>query len=650
MLHVAGCADDANRRIEPHTQLDAGDEVGVDVGVDVHVDADADAPAPIFVGARAGDLHPRFDPAASDFYRMPWPSDARRLPDGGVDLSDLPHATSNFAKAYISAVRAVRGFSTMPVIYIPFTQADGLSDDVLPSPAQTLRADATVQLVELSEDACGARTPLEVIFDAQGAKYVDAQTLKIAPVPGWVLRPDTPYALIVTTQFGGPAHRTARSQAFADALSGRADDSALNRSFDPLRRCLPDTPLDAEDIAIATVFHTQDPVAETRAMRDVVWSPSTPVGELTGWQRDEGRSNARRTVYTAHAPFPIFQRGEPPYRTEGGLEFDAAGTPIIQRWESVPFLVTVPPQHAGPLKLLIWSSGTGAVLGNNLNRRHWLEALDNGFAIAEFVPQFHEFRGDGNFDTIMDSFNFLNPVAGRTGFRQQAAETSYFIRLLREKVAHHPDLPAIDTERVFYGGHSQGSLVGSLVAGSEPRIDTYLFSGVAAYLTETILARKDPFDIADLLQSLLQDPTPLDRFHPFIHMAQLGADVVDTQNYAPRWAGWPEHPGGSHIFIINGQHDDTTSVLGMNALLTAGDIHPVGRPGWNIDPYGLREVEVYPTPVQGNRRAFNGEPLTVGAYLHADTGHFTLFDILEASEAAVNFWVSSARGRAVIDY
>jgi len=639
LLNLTGCADDTrNNRADDDTRMDAGDG------------ADSDTHEPIFVGALEGDFHPRFDPTAGDFYRMPWPSDARLHPDGGVDLSDLPHASSNFAKLYITAVRAVHGFSTMPAIYIPFTQAEGLGADALPSPKQTLEADATIQLIDLSEEACGKRTPLEVVFDAQGGKFVDAQTLKISPVPGWVLRPATPYALIVTTQFGAPAHTTARTQAFADALNGEADDAALNRSFDPLRRCLPDTPLDAEEIAIATVFHTQDPAAETRAMREVVWSPSTPVSELTNWYLDEGTSNAQRAVYIAHAPFPIFQKGVPPYRSEGGMEFDASGLPIIQRWESVPFLVTVPPDHPGPLKLLIWSGGTGAVLGNHLNRRHWLEALANGFAIAEFVPQFHKFRGDGNFDSTMDSFNFLNPVAGRTGFRQQAAETSYFIRLLSEKVAHHPDLPPIDTERIFYGGHSQGSLVGSMVAGSEPRIDTYLFSGVAAYLTETILTRKDPFDIADLLQSLLQDPTPLDRFHPFIQMAQLGADVVDGQNYAPHWAGWPEHPGGSNIFIINGQHDDTTSVLGMNALLTAGDIHPVGHPGWNIDPYGLRDVETYPTPVHGNRNAFNGEPLTVGAYLHADTGHFTFFDIPEANQAGVNFWISSADGKAVIEY
>lgn len=602
------------------------------------------------VSAVEGDLVPRFEPSESDFYRMPWPSDARLHADGSVDLSDLPHADNQFVAKYIDAVRAVHGFSNLPVVYIPFTQADDLDADALPSPQETLTADADVQLIDVSEDGCGARTPLEVIFDAEGGRFIDAKTLKVAPLPGWVLRPDTPYALIVRTHFGAPNQSTARTQAFADVLNDEGNASALNDTLKPLRRCLGDTGLSAEDIAVATVFHTQDPVAETRAMREVVWRDDTPLKEITDWSVDDGVSTADRIVYIGHAPFPIFQTGEPPYSTQGGLEFDATGMPVIQRWESVPFLLAVPTEHSGALNLLLWESGTGAVLGDSLNQRHWERAMANGFAIATFVPQFHKFRGDRQFDPSLNSFNFLNPVAGRTGFRQQAAESSYFIRLLEEKIIKQPDLPTINTERIFYGGHSQGSLVGSLIAGTEPRIDTYVFSGVSAYLTETILSRKDPLDFADVLGQIIRDSAPLDRFHPIVQMAQLGADAVDTQNYAPHWAGWPGHPGGSNVLIINGQHDYTTSVLGMNALMTAGGIEPVGRPGWDIDPYGLRNIESDPTPVQDNQTAFNGDPVTTGAYLHPGTGHFTLFDRLDPNVAAVNFWTSSAEGKAVIDF
>src|SRR5690554_1088676 len=332
LLNLTGCADDTrNNRADDDTRMDAGDG------------ADSDTHELIFVGALEGDFHPRFDPAASDFYRMPWPSDARLHPDGGVDLSDLPHASSNFAKLYITAVRAVHGFSTMPAIYIPFTQAEGLGADALPSPKHTLEADATIQLIDLSEEACGKRTPLEVVFDAQGGKFVDAQTLKISPVPGWVLRPATPYALIVTTQFGAPAHTTARTQAFADALNGEADDAALNRSFDPLRRCLPDTPLDAEEIAIATVFHTQDPAAETRAMREVVWSPSTrsassPTGILTKAPATRSEPSTSPT-----RPFPSSRKACRPIAARAAWNSTPAGYPSSNAGRASPSWSPFPP-------------------------------------------------------------------------------------------------------------------------------------------------------------------------------------------------------------------------------------------------------------------------------------------------------------------
>lgn len=600
--------------------------------------------------AAQGDMVPRFDWQAKDFYRMPWPSDARLSADGRVDLSDLPFANDFFVATYIDALKAVRGYSTMPVIYIPLVEDAGLSAAALPRPAQTLKPESGVQLIELSEDGCGTRTPLEVVYDADGEKYTAARTLKAAPMPGWVLRPATPYALIVTRSFGGAGLTMARPQAFSEHFNGSGANPRLNDSFAPLRRCLAHMAFDAEDIALATVFHTQDPVLETRLMRQVVWDTSTQVQPPTQWQRVDGASNATQTVYLGRAPFPIFQKGVAPYLEEGGLEFDADGIPLIQRWESVPFMVSVPTTPRGPLNLLIWEDGTGAELGGTLNDRHWVGALNEGFAIATFVPQFHKHRGERDFDPVMDSFNYLNPVSGRTVFRQQAVETSYFIRLLEEQIVKKAELPQINTERIFYGGHSQGSLVGSLVAGIEPRIDTYMFSGVAAYLTETVLSRKDPFDIAELLKGLLGTKRDIDRFHPMVQMAQTGADAVDTQNYAPFWRGWAEHPGGSNIFIINGQHDDTTSVLGMNALLCAGDVPPAGTPGWNVDPTGLRTVENAALPVRHNQTSYDGSPRTVGAYLHPDTGHFTLYRRQEASRAAVNFWATSANGAAVIEY
>lgn len=604
------------------------------------------------VDGAEGDLMPRYAPGGDGFFRMPWPSDSRVSAQGSVDISDIPSSNNAFVKKYVNMLSEIHGFSTMPVGYFTL-EGDAVPDpDTLPTPTETLDSDASVQLIDMSEDGCGERIPLEVVFDEEGDEFIDPHTVKAAPIPGWPLQPARPYAFVVTTSFGGPGLTTGRPQAFADYLNGDGEDAALNESFAPLRKCLPQAGVSAVDVAVATVFTTQDPVAETRKLREAVWNEDTPLKNITDWSKLEDRSTSTYTVYTGTAQFPIFQVGEPPYSRaeEGGLEFDAQGRPVIQRWESVPIAVSVPTTSSDSLKLLVWEDGTGATLQSHIGDRHIAGALAEGFAVATFVPQFHHNRGETDFDPELDTFNYTNPRSGRTVFRQQVAETSYFIRLLEGKLATLSGLPDIDTSRVFYGGHSQGALVGAMVGGVEPRIDTYVLSGVGSYLSETIVFRKEPFDIAALVKSILNVSRPIDRFHPIVQMAQLGADAVDPHNYAIYWKGWPAHEGGSNFFLIDGKNDTTTSTLSMNMLMTVGDVPPVGTAGWDVDPYGLRNVQSYDPPVEANREATNGDSLTYGAYLSPNNGHFTLYDQRTAATAAVNFWSSSADGSAVIDY
>jgi hypothetical protein len=596
------------------------------------------------VDAADGELQPRFEPGDDGFYRMPWPSDARVTAEGTVDISDIAKPGNGLVSRFIDTLATIEGFSTMPVAYIPF--GDGGAPQDLPEPADTLQESSSVQLLNLGEH-CGERVPVEAVWDEEGDDFIAANTLKVAPVAGAALRPAAPYAVIVTTDFG--AQGTARPAAFAEHLRGDGSDEALSDSYEPLRACLSKLRLSADAIAVASVFTTQDPTAEARRMRGVVWSESTPLEPIADWEKWEDESRDDYTTYRGVFEAPIFQRGEPPYQTEGDLEIDQDGSPVIQRWEEVPFAVTVPAGASGPLKLLVWVGGTGAVLDSHIGRRHTNGLLDEGFAVASFVPQFHEGRGEGQFDTAMDTFNYLNPPAGRTVFRQQVAETSYFIRLLEHNRDSLDGLPEIDTERVYYGGHSQGALVGAMVAGVEPRIDTYLLNGVGSYLSETVVFRKDPFDIEALVRRTIGVDRKIDRFHPAVQMAQLGADVVDPHNYARHWTGWPDHPDGSHIFVINGQDDDTTSTTSMNALMHVGGLPVVGTAGWDVDPRGVFDHRTDEAPVSHNSIATSCEPRTFGAFLSADDGHFTLYYNSTAESAALEFWASSSEGKAIID-
>lgn len=602
------------------------------------------------VEAQDGDLMPRYSPGDEEFYRMPWPSDARVSADGTVDVSDIPNANHNFVKRYVEMLSTIRGFSTMPVAYATFESGAAPGEEAIPVPSATTHEESPVQLVAMSEEACGERVPIDAVWDADGDEYVAPNTLKVAPVPGYPLRPATPYALIITTDFGGNGLSTGRPEAFANHLNGEGSNDALSASFDPLRACLPNTNLSSTDIAVATVFTTQAPVEETRKLRDVVWSDATELSDIRNWGKWATQSTEAYEVYSGTLKMPIFQKGDPPYPRDGDLVFDDSGRPVIQRWESVPFSVTVPTQASDSLKLLVWEDGTGAQLSSHIGDDHIVGALEQGFAVATFVPQFHKNRGETDYDPELDTFNYINPKSGRTVFRQQVAETSYFVRMLEERITSLIGLPSIDTARVFYGGHSQGALVGAMVAGVEPRIDTYLLNGVGSYLSETIIFRKEPFDIAQLVRNLLDVSRPIDRFHPIVAMAQLGADVVDPHNYARYWRGWSEDPGGASVFMINGKDDSTTSTLSMNALMTAAGIPVVGPKGWPVDPWNVGDIEQVDAPVEGNRESLGGQPLTMGSYLSASTGHFTIYYDDALRDAAVNFWATSAEGSAVIDF
>ena len=612
----------------------------------VHVD-----PASITkVEASSGDLAPRFEPGGEGFYRMPWPSDGRLTDQGTVDISDIPHSEMEFMQRYEAAIDDIEGFSMMPVAYIPFSSDKAPSEDAVPTPKQSLEQDAPIQLIDLSEEHCGQRVPVESSYDEEGDRFIDPHVLKVAPVPGFALHHERTYAFVVTTDFGQPdGLSTARTQAFADHLNLEGPEGRLTDSFHALRNCLPEAGLDPAKIAMASVFTTHNPVRETRLMRQVVWCEETKAPEILEWKHWSDHSTDHYKVFKGTMSMPAFQKGDPPYSTkDGGLEFDEHGLPIIQKWEKVPFAVTVPAAASGPLPLLIWEDGTGARLTSHLGDDHITGAASKGFAVASFVAPFHEGREFPG-DPTRDTFNYLNPESGRTVFRQQIAETSYFMRMLVETLSEQPGAPRIDTAHIVYGGHSQGALVGAMTAGVEPNFDAFVLNGVGGYLSNTVIFRKDPFDIAGLVQSMLQIDRPIDRFHPVVQMAQLGADAVDPQNYARSWYGWERNPDGANVFMINGKKDDTTSTTSMNALLAIADVPSVGDPGWDVDPWGLREELQTEAPVKKNRQSDSETYLTMGAYLTADQGHFTIYNQTRARRAAVGFWDTALRGVPAID-
>ena len=627
----------------------AGDDGGLSADADVIADGSGsgsgEADASGGSGGETGFAVAVFEPDGSGFYRMPWPSDARLRADGTVELDDFPRAKVGVLSTYRRAIEgAVHGFSTMPVLYFPLS--GGLGDATLPTPKETTGPGSTLQVFRLDADGCGPVVPMESQVSSRDDLFLPIHTVQAAPVPGFALEGSATYGAWLRRDWG-TAGRLDVPPAFEAAMEG---SGAAAPSLARLGPCLAELGLTAADLAVATVFTTADPVSETRALYDaVVDAAQTADPEVTEFARSEANSRPAYDVWLGSYQTPIFMEGQTPYTAAGGaIRFGADGRPVVQRYESVPFSVMFPTGQPGPFPVLVWIDGTGASQTSHLRSAPAQRALERGFAVANFQPQFHSGRSGPTADEVFSTFNYTNPVAGRNVFRQQVADTSYFVRLLEQASTRLPGIPALRLDRLVYGGQSQGSDVGALVAGIDPRFVAYGLNGVGAYLSMTIVERTDPVDIAELIRGLVGTQVELDRFHPIVQIAQLGADVVDPHNYARWWRGWREHRAGTSVYMTNGYLDHTTPWVSMNALLISGDGIPISPAGWDFDPSRVWTTLEGPLPMQGERPGLDGTPQTIAMYMDGGTGHFTIYDKPVVMTSMAEFWLSALSGTPVV--
>ena len=627
------------------TDQDTGTDQDADTG-DLPDTADPDATDVDAVDLE-GPWSPRFDPAAEDFYGLPWPLDTRLQDDGRVDLSNFPNSRAGTIRAYAKVVEEnVFGFSPMPVTYVQFDQPPR-TDAIVPDPVASMDPTSPVQLVRIDGTDCTEHTPILVDFDIEGdsgrSQYAMPNTLRATPVEGFPLEPGETYAFIVTTAFGAEADReTVTPAAFAEVLAGTHADAALNDTYAPLVACLPSLGLDTEAVAMASVFTIGDPTRELALIYDYTrHSSDLEEAVLDDIVVDESLSGRAfvDVAYTGHYQTPIFQEGETPYINTGGAFAMSGDTPLVQRWETVPFLLLVP-EGEGPFPVLIWEDGTGWGEWGHTFDEHIQEMLRNGVAVASFMPQFHGTRAVPRSNEESSTYNLTNPDAGRTVLRQESLDIAYFLRLLEGPLSVQPEF-ALDTDRLVYGGHSQGTQPGSMVAAFSDDFMGYVFSGQSAYFAITVLERKDLLDYESLFATMIGVTSDLDLFHPTLQLLQMGADTVDPYVYATQWTGSELNPDGNHVFVVNGHDDTTTHPIGMAHLTISADLAPIAGYDWDVDTYDLWETEPAALPIAGNRTADTGRSLTHATLLNPDTGHFTLHRRTYAREMVVDFWLDA---------
>jgi pimeloyl-ACP methyl ester carboxylesterase len=612
-------------------------------------DSDADA---------TGDYRPEqvsatefvYAPNATEHFGSVWPSDERTGPENHVDFSGFPERNNiGLIDSYATTIEeSISGFSIMPVIYVPLTGEP--DESTFPSIEASTAEDSPVRLRRVLPD-CGPPVPIETRFQEEGDTYMPDETLLSAPVIGHPLTPGDTYALIYDGDWKGrdglPMYAP---EAFYERLLSAAPSSPdlSDRGLAALRACESEA-IENRTLRMATTFTIQNPAKTTREMRDVaVADAETTAPSIRDFRVLNGASGENWTTYRGLYDTPIFMRGESPYDTGGGVEFDSEGTPLIQRVEEVPFTLAVPSDVTGPVPVVLWEDGTGATIRSHLNDDWFFNAIDAGFAVATFAPQFHDARATEDSEEVFSTFNYLNPEAGRTVFRQQAVDTSYFIEVIKRAMPGALETieepVALDTDNLLYGGHSQGGLVGVLVSAIEPRLQSFVLSGTGAYTTVTVLERKDLFDIEQLLKGLFQISGDLDRMHPLVQLIQLGADAVDPHSYIDAWNGWDGDPNGVSVFAINGDEDPTTHVDAVDHLTIAGQLTPIPPAGWVPARLPADEIDPGTLPIASTIDARDGSPNTRVTWLEGGGGHFTLYRRLDVPQLAVDFWTSTLQG------
>jgi hypothetical protein len=623
----------------------------------------------------------RYDLQAKDWHALPFPSDLRRAANGQLDLTGFPAARdgeiSSLLQQYLDFGNAhQRGWGLAQTLYVQF---DGpLAKNALRKPAETLQPDAYFLVnVDPSSPERGKLHPLEsAVSGGKRGQHLETHLLMAQPVWGLPLRPLTAYAFVVRRGIkdaeGRPLGRPAAlAQVLDAAMTGTAVPAGhekLSASLQPLVALLQDKTLAVpwKDIAAATVFTTGDPTAELTQMAE--WVRTKAVTKPAGNWVLQGATKSY-TLYTATYEAPNFQTGNCPYGEvgSGGFAFKPTGEPIVQRTEQLRVSVAVPTNRAldsaaGLVPVAMYAHGTGGSYLSAENEGSGVgEPLtERGIAVVGIDQPLHgprcvpEITGS---TLDFKTFNFLNIAAGQSNFRQSALDTVFLGRLLREgklnvpaEVAAGKQAVQFDPGQVQFIGHSQGGLSGALVAAIDSHQKAYTLSGAGAGLSQTILLRKEPVDIAATLDDVLGlDEGELSPFHPAVALVQLLADTTDPLAYAPRVFQRTNGEPLPHVLLTEGLKDAYTPALTAESLATSLGLE-VLAPQLNASPaMELLDVPVRDSPVQANLTF--GQTNVTAVLSQWSGNHYVIFEIAKARQMYADFMASVVElGDAIVDH
>ena len=189
-----------------------------------------------------------------------------------------------------------------------------------------------------------------------------------------------------------------------------------------------------------------------------------------------------------------------------------------------------------------------------------------------------------------------------------------------------------DPARRMFMGHSQGAANGPLVLAAAHNIRGGVLSAASSHLILNILTRSEPLlpgvQLRQLVELLLG--SPVDVFHPALHMLQMGSEVSENVAFA-HLLNRERADGPLSILFTNGLLDGYVPTP-LTVALVAGARYPLiaplfpvpafpTLPGYSYaETFALAGLNVAQPPVSGNIPG--PPPATGGLLLFPHDGHF----------------------------
>lgn len=592
--------------------------------------------------------------AEGDFFAEPYPAD-HRLVLGAPPMDQMAGIDATPLLEDLARSITLPGYPVVPVGWFSFGGYLERPDGMVDWPADV---GASVQLVDIDPDSPqrGRRIPTTTMM-LEPDRYVEGEVLAVAPRPGFVLRADTTYAFLVRRDLGDvDGEPLGVGLPLRQLLHGQTPDTpwgeALATEWQPLVAVLPELGLAPDDLAAATVFTTGDAVAEvaalSEAVREDVGIPALSVSFYAGVDRRPGYCELRGTLTV-----PQYQRGTPPFASDGAIVLDEDGVPIVQREESIPVVVTVPasPMPAEGYPLAMYFHGSGGRSDQVVSRSPILPSgqamayghgpawvlAEQGIAAAGSAHPVNPERVEGA--NAFAYLNLTNLVVFRNTFQQGIFEQRLYLdalldlRLSPESLAdcEGVSLPAgseayhFDPDSIVAMGQSMGGMYVNLVSAVDPRITAVVPTGAGGHWSR--MGLDTPLfgtgGTTALIAALLKTEAELSFLHPAMHIVQTAWEVAEPLGYLPRLAArpLPGHPARDIYEPVG--FDDIYFPPGIfDAMALAYDTELSGEVVWSSMDELLsldgRARQSY--PVVDNRVSENGERYTASVAQYRGDG------------------------------